>query len=427
MLPKGEDVTEAGFIGWLKANQSTVRTPAYIYSEELLSAAVAALRSLFPAGTRLFYSLKANPQPEIVRRLACHGVCGEVASLGEYRMCRLAGLRPSDILVGGVSKSVDYLSTACKHGHAGIVIDSPAEWRRLRDVVASGLSARVLLRVNPGLSLGGLDMAGESQFGLDVDQALSIAAECRTVRGTEFCGLHFYFGSQRLTPEPIVQLVQAATRVLEAFTQAGIKPGTVDLGLGCGVPYLEKDTPLDLAELRLRLSQLWQAPAWSGVQLWTEGGRALVGQSGFYVARVLERKVRGDAVFVFLDGGLNAHNPGIGVGRFFRSNPRLLFVRRNDREVPSEVADIVGNLCTSADSLGRKVRMPELEEGDLVVIPNSGAYCQTTALWGFNSQPLFSEAILTPSGDLSEIAPQPEVLITAAYPSDGLKSMPPAS
>jgi diaminopimelate decarboxylase len=406
-------VTESEFLRWLKANNDTVRTPSYIYSESVLDASFAGLKALFPENVRVFYSLKANPQPGVVRYLSHLGVGGEIASPGELRMCAVAGLSADQILVGGVSKSSDYLASVCDQGAAGIVVDSLAEWQRLREVLSSDRQSRVLLRVNPGVSLGGLDMAGESQFGLETEQAMAIATECRSNPNVEFMGLHFFFGSQRLTADSIVEMVQVAGGVLEAFGKAGIRINIVDLGLGCGVPYLEKDTSLDMADAQKRLHPIWENTLWSSIQLWTEAGRALVGRAGFYVAHVLERKVRHNKVFIFLDGGLNVHNPGVGVGRFFRSNPRFLFVRRNDRldDGKTENVEIVGNLCTSADSLGRKVTAPVLDAGDMVVIPNSGAYCQTTGLWGFNSQPLFSEAMLTRDGKLNYIEPQYSVLL----------------
>lgn len=412
-------MTESEFLSWLKTNSDTVRSPAYIYSEPALDVAFAGLKTLFPDTVRVFYSLKANPQPGVVRYLSHLGAGGEIASPGELRMCSIAGLSADDVLVGGVSKSTEYLASVCDRGAAGIVLDSPAEWRRLREVLSSGRQARVLLRVNPGVSLGGLDMAGDSQFGLETGQALAIARECAANPYVEFMGLHFFFGSQRLTPEPVLEMVQAAGGVLGEFGAAGVPVEIVDLGLGCGVPYLEKDAELDMALVREKLRPLWNSPPWSSVQLWTEAGRALVGRSGYYVSRVLERKERHGKVFLYLDGGLHTHNPGVGVGRFFRSNPRLLFVRRDGRGAvdSTETVDIVGNLCTSADSLGRKVTAPVLDEGDLVVIPNSGAYCQTTGLWGFNSQPLFSEAMLTRDGKLNYIEPQHGVLLGAAHKS----------
>jgi diaminopimelate decarboxylase len=413
-------MTEGEFLLWLKANSDAVRTPAYIYSESMLDAALAELKTLFPDDVRVFYSLKANPQPGLVRYLSRLGVGGEIASPGEFRMCRVADLPAAAVLVGGVSKSAEYLASVCDQGTAGVVVDSPAEWCRLREVVSAGRTAQVLLRVNPGVALGGLDMAGDSQFGLQTEQALAIARECQSNSRVEFMGLHFYFGSQRLSSDPIVEMVQAAGGVLNAFSEAGVRVNLVDLGLGCGVPYLEKDARLDTADVRAKLQPIWQSTPWSSVRLWTEAGRALAGRAGFFVARVLERKARHDKVFIFLDGGLNVHNPGIGVGRFFRSNPRFLFIRGNDRpdNGATESVEIVGNLCTSADSLGRKVTVPVLDEGDLVVIPNSGSYCQTTGLWGFNSQPLFSEAMLTRDGKLNYIEPQYSVLLSNSHDFD---------
>lgn len=409
-------MTDSEFLPWLKINVGAVRTPTYIYCESALDAAVGSLKALFPDDVRIFYSLKANPQPGLVRYLSGLGVGGEIASIGELRMCAVAGLSSNDVLVGGVSKSAEYLASVCEQGAAGIVLDSMAEWRRLAGVLSSGRRARVLLRVNPGVSLGGLDMAGESQFGLETEQALAIAVECQSNPHVEFMGLHFYFGSQRLSPDPVREMVLVAGDVLETFLQSGIRVGVVDLGLGCGVPYLEKDADLNMELVREELRPLWNGRLWSSVQLWTEAGRALVGPSGFYVSRVLERKARHGKVFIYLDGGLHTHNPGVGVGRFFRSNPRFHFVLQADRcaDESSETVSIVGNLCTSADSLGRKVAAPVLAEGDLVVIPNSGAYFQTTGLWGFNSQPLFSEAMLARNGELKYMEPQYRVLLGVA-------------
>jgi len=72
-----------------------------------------------------------------------------------------------------------------------------------------------------------------------------------------------------------------------------------------------------------------------------------------------------------------------------------------------ESIDIVGNLCTSASVIfGQNVEAPRLEEGDLVVIPNAGAYCQTTVLWGFNSQSRFDEAMLMGDGTLKMLPAQ---------------------
>ena len=171
---------------WLEENIEFIHTPVYIYSESSLEASFARLKAVFPENVRIFYSLKANPQPYIVRYLSGLGAGSEIASIGERRMCSLAGVPNDDILIGGVSKSTEYLASVCEQGNAGIVVESLTEWRRLREVLTSRRQAKVLLRVNPGVSTGGLDMAGDSQFGMSPEQSIMIARECRENPNSDF-------------------------------------------------------------------------------------------------------------------------------------------------------------------------------------------------------------------------------------------------
>lgn len=394
---------------WIKDHKSELPTPLYLYSESDLNKAVTTYRSLFSQNARGFYSLKANPQPELVRHFSSLGIGAEIVGHGEWQMCALADVLSSNILAGGVSKSEAFLQTLCSHNAAAIVIESETEWRRLKKVVVDSHPTQILLRINPGVSFGGLNMAGGSQFGLSVEQAITIARDCLVNTHIDFLGLHFYFGSQRLEVSPIIQAVEVVEKTIQTFQQSHIDLNVVDLGLGCGIPYLAKDTALDIASLREQLDSRWQNPIWSNIAIWFETGRALVAGAGYFVARVMERKRLHGETFIFLDGGLNVHNPGIGLGRFFRRNPQFCFLT-DKPEDGLEPVNIVGNLCATADTLGTDVLAPRLEEGDMIVIPNSGAYCQTTAFWGFNSQPLFFEGMLTQDDSLNMFRPQHELL-----------------
>lgn len=404
-------MTEDTLLNCIVQRKDELETPLYIYSADQLDLASSDLLSLLPKGSQLFYSLKANPQPGIAKYFSCKGIRPEIASAGERRICLQAGVAPEEILVGGVSKSSQYLADVCDSGCYAVVIDSLSEWNRLKAVISSGLQPKVLLRIAPGVPLGGLDMAGSSQFGLSCEQAVRVAHECNASSAT-FQGLHFYFGSQRLSAEPILKTLKIIVENIRAFKAEGLKVSVVDVGLGCGVPYLEKDLRLDYDSLREQIWLFWRDPVWDGVEIWSEAGRALVGQAGYYVSRVTEVKQLHGRTFVFLDGGINVHNPGIGLGRFFRSNPKFLFVTQSDSDTRVPV-DFVGNLCTSADLIGQDVAAPTLVEGDLVVIPNSGAYTQTTGMWGFNSQRPFSEMFLGAGGVLRTLVPQYELWLQA--------------
>jgi diaminopimelate decarboxylase len=248
-------------------------------------------------------------------------------------------------------------------------------------------------------------MAGGSQFGLEMEQALAIARECSTSPQTQFLGLHFYFGSQRLMLSVIVEALEAVERAVAEFRKEGPSFSVVNLGLGIGVPYLSTEKALDYHHLREELQRHWQKQVWQEIDLWAEAGRALVAAAGYFIARVTEKKRLNGKSFVFLDGGLGVHNPGIGRGNIYRRNPEFHFVT-DSANGEFETVTLVGNLCTPADTLGWEVMAPRLEEGDLVIVPNSGAYCATTGALGFNSQRLFSEGVLTEAGLLTLCRPQ---------------------
>lgn len=422
-----DSAQEDRVLAWIGEHHENLPTPLYLYSAATLAESAQSFRSLFPPGARGFYSLKSNPQPGLMRRFSELGLGAEVVSPGEWRVAR--DLDVETLLVGGVSRSEAFFSQVLREtAPIALVVDSHSEWRRLAAAISdenraeeqaeeqAGEQVAVLLRINPGLSFGGLNMAGGTQFGLSPEQAVELARECASHPGMTFLGLHIYFGSQRLKSEPVLKALDEIEKVIALFPE-DMRPQVIDLGLGLGVPYLGRDPELDLASLGADLQEKWRQQPWSDLDVWFEAGRALVARSGYFVSRVMEKKELHDKTFVFLDGGISVHNPGIGVGRFFRDNPRFCFLSRSP-EGGAETVDIVGNLCTSADHLGSGVSAPALEEGDLVVVPNSGAYCTTTGMWGFNSQGLFAEAVLEEDGNLTMLEAQYH-LLTGRGPEDG--------
>ena len=162
-------------VEFIAAHRDELPTPLYLYSESALTEAVRKYRNLFPEDTRIFYSLKANPQSGVVRHLAGLGVGAEITGQGELDISRAAG--SPQILAGGVSKSEAFLTALYPQQPAAVIIESEAEWERLRKTAPSSACIPVLLRINPGRSFGGLNMAGGSQFGLSPEQAKAVAEE----------------------------------------------------------------------------------------------------------------------------------------------------------------------------------------------------------------------------------------------------------
>ena len=128
-----------------------------------------------------------------------------------------------------------------------------------------------------------------------------------------------------------------------------------------------------------------------GTRFVIEPGRFLVGESGIYVARIIDIKESRGKKFLILDGGMNHHLAASGnLGQTIKRNyPVALLEKLNSG--PEEEVDVVGPLCTPLDTLGRNLKLPEASIGDLVGVFQSGAYARSASPLGFLSHDTPSE------------------------------------
>ena len=355
------------------------QTPFYAYDRSLMRARVAELRAALPTGIELHYAMKANPMPAVVALMAglVDGI--DVASAGELKVALDAGADTQEISFAGPGKRDIELRQALA---AGVLVN--LESMREVDVLAaasqaSGVAARVAIRVNPDFELKGSGMkmgGGAKQFGIDVEVVPQMFARIASA-GLQFEGFHLFAGSQNLRAESICE-AQAKSYAL-ALRLAEHAPAPVrflNLGGGFGIPYFPGEERLALAPIADNLATL-QARAQRELpqaKLVIELGRYLVGEAGLYVTRIVDRKVSRGQVFLVTDGGLNHHLSASGnFGQVVRKNYPVAIGNRMG-EVASERASAVGPLCTPLDLLADRMLLPAAQAGDLVVIYQSGAY-----------------------------------------------------
>jgi diaminopimelate decarboxylase len=125
-----------------------------------------------------------------------------------------------------------------------------------------------------------------------------------------------------------------------------------------------------------------------------ELGRYIVGESGVYVTRVIDRKVSRGRVYLVVDGGLHHQLAASGnFGQVIRRNYPIVVGNRM-RETKLENVSVVGCLCTPLDLLGDNVMLPHAEIGDLIVIFQAGAYGLTASPTAFLGHPLPPEVLV---------------------------------
>lgn len=367
------------------------RTPFYAYDRRAIATRVAQLRVALPEGMRLHYAIKANPMPALVAHMAGLVDGFDVASAGELRIALAAGMAPGCIGFAGPGKSVPELQTAVD---AGITIhaESEREIAILHDLGRRGQRPRLAIRVNPAFELktAGMKMGGgASQFGIDAERVPAVLRSLDTTR-VEFRGFHVFAGSQNLSAAAISEAQSQTLLLVEQL--AADAPGPVaelNIGGGLGIPYFPGERPVDLAVVGTALAQLTARARRTlpGTRLIIELGRYLVGEAGYYVCRIIDRKLSRGRVFLVTDGGLHHHLAASGnFGQVVRKNYPVVIASRLDQP-PVEIASVVGPLCTPLDLLADAMLFPQAGPGDFVAVLQSGAYGCSASPHGFLGHP----------------------------------------
>jgi diaminopimelate decarboxylase len=378
-------------------------TPLYVYDAALIRRQLCSLREWLPPRFDLYYSVKANPNPAIIRCCVADGAGAEIASAAEFLRARRAGCPAERILFAGPGKSEADLALVVDQGIGAIHVESEQEIEAL-DLIAEArhVEVRVAVRLNPGTAAGGgaLRMGGEATpFGFDEERLPEVVAAVRRRPTLRLIGIHVYLGTQVLQAEVLVgqwrHTVSLAARCAEI---TGEPIETIDLGGGLGIPYYLGEPSLDLSVLHrgaaALVAEIDSNPLLATARIILEPGRFLVGPAGIYLARVLATKRSRGTDFLVLDGGMHHHLAASGnLGQALRRDFPIVNASRLD-PAPEREYRVVGPLCTPLDTLGRKVLLPETRRGDILAVLQSGAYGFSASPVGFLSHPTPAEILV---------------------------------
>ncbi|MEV0635588.1 diaminopimelate decarboxylase [Streptomyces sp. NPDC050619] len=356
-------------------------TPLYVYDADVLDDVYSGLRERLHPAVDIFYSLKANPNVAVCGRLGSLGAGAEISSLVELMTVRRAGIAAQDVIFLGPGKTRAELEACATAGLYAVVCESLDEVAELERIAAERNVADlpVLLRVNPDFHTkgSGLAMSGKPrQFGIDAEVLRRSAAQLAGLRRVRVRGFHAYMGTRFLNADDIVHNTREILALsAELARTLGIDLDTVDFGGGFGVAYFENEKDLDLDTAVAGINDVVEpfAKAHPGCRLINELGRYLAAACGTYVVQARYVKESLGETFVIADGGTNHHMAAVGIGSFVKRNFPIRSLSRHD-EQPAHIYTVTGPLCTPNDVVGKKVRLPRVEPGDLIGVERSGAY-----------------------------------------------------
>lgn len=358
-------------------------TPLYVLDEETIRAVCRDYKKAFSKykKVRMMYASKALCTMGTSVLISSEGFGFDVVSGGEIYTLHKAGIDMSNVLFNGNNKSIDELNLALDLGVGRISVDNFLELSLLNELAKSkNLVANILLRITPGIEChtheyiqtGHLD----SKFGFDltqIDEAVDLILN--TYSNLKLHGLHAHIGSQifetKVYHDEIEILIKKLSRLDEKFN---LKLDEINIGGGLGVKYTEKDVPpstYEIADVIINsLNENIQKYKIEPPTVFLEPGRSVISTAGVTLYTLgSSKQVPHGKKYVAVDGGMADNiRPAMYEAEYIAQ-----IANKPDFELSQNVT-IAGRFCESGDILIKDINLPEIEEGDILCVFNTGAY-----------------------------------------------------
>ena len=373
----------------ISANIDEWGSPCYVYSRATIERHWKAFDSALGDQPHLVcYAVKANSNLAVLNVLAKLGSGFDIVSMGELERVLRAGGNPDKIVFSGVGKTAVEMERALDVGIRCFNVESQAELLILEQVAATkGVRAPVSLRVNPDvdakthpyISTGLKD----NKFGIAIDDVVEVYQSIADSEHLSIVGVDCHIGSQLTEVTPFVDALDRVLALVDRLSEKGIELHHLDLGGGLGIRYQDETPPSPEEQMAAVLQRL----EGRDFEILIEPGRAIVGNAGVLLTKVLYLKNNEEKNFAVVDAAMNdLMRPALydvwhGIERVIEKT-----------EAPQKTYDVVGPICETGDFLG-KSRKIAIEEGDLLFVRSAGAYGFSMSS-NYNSRPRVAEVMV---------------------------------
>jgi len=350
-------------------------TPVYVYSGSAIRERYCAFDVAFAAIPHtVCYSVKANSNLSLLKMLAKMGSGFDIVSGGELeRVIRADKKAAARVVFSGVGKTAEEIDLALRTGILMFNVESESEAATLAARAAKlKKRANVALRVNPDvfaethpyISTG----LHKHKFGVPIGEARRLYREMAKSKYLDVTGISVHIGSQIVSVDPFNAAMERVAELARTLRSDGHDIRYIDAGGGLGIHYGAGEWP-NFGEVAQQYAAAVSKPlAALGVHVLLEPGRTVIGPCGALITRVIYRKQNEDKRFLVVDAGMNDLIRPSLYGAHHEIVPIKLGSGRK------EVTDIVGPICETGDFFARDREIPEVKEGDLLAILDTGAY-----------------------------------------------------
>ena len=356
-----------------------LETPFYYYDVNVLRETLSCINK--EAGKYnnfcVHYAVKANANHKVLTIIRESGLGADCVSGGEIRAAIKAGLPTNKIVYAGVGKTDWEINLGLDYDIFCFNVESVPELEIINELAAAkGKTARVAFRINP--NVGAHTHANittglaENKFGISMEDMDKVIDMAGTLPHVKFVGLHFHIGSQILDMGDFVALCNRVNELQEKLYARQIIVEHINVGGGLGIDYAHPNRQAipNFTEyfatyhkhLKLRPQQT----------LHFELGRAVVGQCGSLISKVIYVKQGTNKQFAILDAGMtDLIRPAL-----YQAYHKIENITS---EEPMETYDVVGPICESSDVFGKAIDLNKAHRGDLFALRSAGAYGEIMA------------------------------------------------
>ena len=356
-----------------------LETPFYYYDVNVLRETLSCINK--EAGKYnnfcVHYAVKANANHKVLTIIRESGLGADCVSGGEIRAAIKAGFPTNKIVYAGVGKTDWEINLGLDYDIFCFNVESVPELEIINELAAAkGKTARVAFRINP--NVGAHTHANittglaENKFGISMEDMDKVIDMAGTLPHVKFVGLHFHIGSQILDMGDFVALCNRVNELQEKLYARQIIVEHINVGGGLGIDYAHPNRQAipNFTEyfatyhkhLKLRPQQT----------LHFELGRAVVGQSGSLISKVIYVKQGTNKQFAILDAGMtDLIRPAL-----YQAYHKIENITS---EEPMETYDVVGPICESSDVFGKAIDLNKAHRGDLFALRSAGAYGEIMA------------------------------------------------
>ncbi|MBC3889947.1 diaminopimelate decarboxylase [Acetobacterium paludosum] len=379
-------------------------TPFHIYDEKGIRENAKAVREAFAwnKGFKEYFAVKATPNPFLIDILRDYGCGCDCSSLTELMLSNAMGLNGEDIMFSSNE------TPACEYEYANqigaiINLDDFTHIDFLEKTLGK-LPETLSCRYNPGgvftVSNGIMDNPGDAKYGFTTEQLFE-GFKIMKEKGVKNFGIHAFLASNTVTndyyPMLAKQLFKVAVK-LKDETGADIK--FINLSGGVGIPYTPDQTPNDIRVIGAGVKKVFEevlVPAGMGdISLYTEMGRFMMGPYGHLVTTAIHAK-HTHKEYIGCDAcAVNLMRPAM-YGAYHH-----ITVMGKENAPCNHKYDVVGSLCENNDKFAIDRMLPEIENGDLLVIHDTGAHGSSMG-YNYNGKLKSAELLLKEDGSVELI------------------------